>query len=127
MEGSAPEKVHRIPVKETGKVVQFVPKQEEDWIEEVVGHTQQIEPAFQKEHATPRANKPIPKSKDLEQVGAQIVGAEPDFSKADAEHFIATVVDPKEGLLVGERTTPGSKAIHYMRKRVSGLFKQKAA
>lgn len=126
MEGSAPEKVHRIPVKETGKVVQFVPEQEEKWIERVVGHTRQMEPAFQKAHATPHANKPIPKSKDLEQVGAEIVGAEPDFSEADAKYFIETVVDPKGGLLAGERTIPGNKVIHYLRRKFR-LLKQKAA
>lgn len=123
MEAPASEKVHRIPAKETGKVVRFVPQREKDLIAKVTQQTKHIEPFFTEEQATPPAAWPIKGSEALDRVRAERVGEEPAISQADIKHFVDT-----SGTMFGgvnpdtfDRTIPGGKVISFVRKRAKAL------
>jgi len=68
MAGPAPKEIQGIPTGESTNIVQFVPKHEEELIKNVTESVQQVEPAFQREHATPDASKPIPDSEAFKKV-----------------------------------------------------------
>ncbi|OGE29635.1 hypothetical protein A2867_02105 [Candidatus Daviesbacteria bacterium RIFCSPHIGHO2_01_FULL_40_11] len=131
MAGPAPKEIQGITTE-----VEFVPNHEEELIKKATESVQQVEPDFQKEHATPDAPKPIPNSAALKKVGAERVGAEPIIDIADITDnvtdfagkvggHVMTSATGGEGLLAHGETAPGYKSASKWRERLGKLFHRK--
>ena len=122
MAGPAPKEIQGIPTGENTKIVQFVPEHEEELIKKVTESAQQMEPAFQKEHAIPDASKPIPDSEAFKRVGAERVGAEPELpiSMSDMKHHIETAgtIFGGEDDQTHVRTTKGRTPVLMLKRRL---------
>lgn len=115
------------------EIVQSVPNQEEELIENVVPHVQQMEPGFQKEDATSHASRPISESRELRQVGAERVGAgEPLTNMVESmTDFVEktggnVMTDARGGGLMDYgQSVPGKRGWALLKERLGRLLPRK--
>lgn len=126
-----------IPIKDT-KIV-HLPTRDADWRRKVASnaakHIQNVRkririgPAFTENDVAPAAFQPVPKSKELDQVGAERVGVAPEFplSGADIGHQLDTlgVAMGGEGPSTFIRTSRGHKVTRFVRERARRLAGKK--
>lgn len=124
MADAAPKEIQERSTQKAGNVVQFVPRHRQDLIRNVVQETQQIDPTFTEEQAIPVSSHPIPDTKELRDVKAERVGAEPIIDIADvtdimgktAGHVVKSVGGEEE-LLTHAETASGPKVISFVKER----------